>query len=200
MLRYPLAFAAGLALALGARVTPEAAPAPEPAPEAAPAPEPAPPSPTGLPTDPAACADLQAEVHDRLDALQIEADRLAAAATVLAGEPVPWPDDAPEAVREPAVRARLEAAAAAIGDGFALRELRCDEYPCIAIYHQLGEEDGARVIDALAEGPAAVGPLGGWSGEPYFAAVFTAEAPDQALTLRLWHRWTDFQAEVGTWP
>jgi len=160
----------GFGLVVGARVLGRGE-VPEPAPQVEPRSEPpveapdlastiaAPGEIPGLPApdDPEACAELHAIVAERLDAIQEAASEIEGLEILLSGEPVPWPDDTPATLREDAVRTAFREAAAAVGEGLVLKDLRCEEYPCIGVFERLDDEEGEwwrtdpRWSDALTE-------------------------------------------------
>lgn len=217
-----LAFALGVAAVFGARLAAREGPSPPPAPE----PDPTPASAFDAPvvadalhavegaTDPA-CAPLQAAVLDRLDEVQAQVDELEALREALTGAPVPWPDDAPAHVREDALRARMQQAAEAAGNGLALAELRCEEYPCLGLVTvprgdtailETYERFESAIGGALEEaGPAAVATLGGWGGDVadevnYFAIAVAADEVDPDLRWRLRHRMIDALYQTSDLP
>lgn len=209
MSRAPLGLIAGVcafAVVVGARSAVRGPP-PSPEPVARVAPRVAPDVPPAerppAEVDPA-CAESHARVLDRLDALRAQVDPLVALGDALGGQPVPWPAEAPDAVREPAARARLEAAAERAGA--ALREIRCDEYPCVALLEVVSPlgvgAPSKELADALRAGDGEPGlhwPFGVWPGEAggtLTAVALIAEEPDLALQWRMEHRVADHRAGI----
>ena len=217
MLRHLLLFASGLAVVSGARLVAAGPDAPERPDNAAPALAAhiaAPDAP--VPADPAACAELQAAVLDRLDAVQAEVDEMEALRTLLTGEPIPWPDDAPAHVREDAVRAVFQAAAERVGDGLVLEELRCEEYPCLGIFEKLEDDTPPNytsgtwftAFEEALDGvdlpePSHVRVLSAWRGGPednhHMAITLSDVEIAGDLWWRLHHRTRDADAETSSW-
>lgn len=213
-----LLFTAGLALVLGARLgtrEPPAPPTEDPAPPTAPAP-PVPVAATARPADEAAadpaCAALQAAVLERLDAVQAAADEIEELELLLSGEPLPWPEDVPTELREEAVREVFEAAAEAAGRRLVLKDLRCDEYPCIGIFERLDDDERPGGMTGLYQhalesaldevaGDAAKSPLGYWRSAVWqgnHVVAFALHAPDLGddERNRITHRLADYQIET----
>ena len=220
----------GFGLVVGARVLGRGE-VPEPAPQVEPRSEPpveapdlastiaAPGEIPGLPApdDPEACAELHAIVAERLDAIQEAASEIEGLEILLSGEPVPWPDDTPATLREDAVRTAFREAAAAVGEGLVLKDLRCEEYPCIGVFERLDDEEGEwwrtdpRWSDALTEKlgdmeatrGARVTPLKTWRGGPdnNHLVALTLHTPDlgDAASSRLHHRTVDLELETRPW-
>lgn len=87
-----------------------------------------------------------AQVDDQLGALEEEVARLRFENTVVKGqlsahmgEPIPWPEHVSAAVSPGGFEERLAAAVAEV-EGLELTELRCEEYPCMAVITGVGDE------------------------------------------------------------
>lgn len=212
----------GFALVLGARllVRPSALAAQEnatsPAGDAVPPVNPPPVASTARAEEEAAadpaCAELHASVSERLDQIQAAADQIRDFERLLSGEPVPWRDDLPATVREDAVRQILEAAAEATPHSLVLKDLLCEEYPCMGIIEVVTDDlpsrwfteqyssDLAKTLEELVKGEGIeITPLGSWrpggTSKHHVSVALHVPGLGDAERSRLRHRMHDYKID-----
>lgn len=115
-------------------------------------------------------ADASPEAQERIAALEAELAQLRfenglmeGQVRVMQGEPLPWPDSMAGGM-DPAHFSDL--VTDALPEGFALAEVDCEEYPCIAYLRSEGEPDRETMHAALGDMSAALQSSGSFGEQP----------------------------------